>query len=116
MVRFNPGLEAGFAEESVAVDENGVRHRVVNWVLSPAEYEQVRQGYRCLHCMEPFTAAFPERCGLCGFRVRAEQVARLENDFLGTHMYGAVDDDRGMDERERREWVPRSGIWVPGRD
>lgn len=115
MARFDPGLRTGFAEDATAVDEYGNVHRTVNWVLTPDEYEQVKQGYRCVHCMEPFDEAFPEACNLCSFPVRAEQTRRLELESQGERWYGpSPDDPLGDEERERREWRKRTGIWLPG--
>lgn len=100
----------------MGVDEHGHPTRVINWPLSETEYEQVRQGHRCLHCMEPFEAAFPEACGVCGFGVRASQSRELARQYQGAHRYGPTPDSVFDEEREREAWVPKTQILVPGRD
>lgn len=115
-MRFDPGLKTGFAEEVMGVDEHGHPTRVINWPLSQAEYEQIRQGHRCLNCMEPFEAAFPESCGVCGFGVRANQSRELARQHQGSHRYGPTPDSVFDDQREREAWVPKTQVLIPGRD
>lgn len=117
-MRMNPGLAAGYAEDAVAVDANGVEHVVVNWVVSDAEFEQCRQGYRCVNCMEPFPEPFPETCLICEFPVRSQQSERIARDYQGFHQYGAtpdsVLDDQQAERDERAAWKQTdSGIVVP---
>lgn len=114
------GLEAGFAEQIPVVDSNGNVSLGINWVLSPDEFEQVRQGYRCLQCMEPLQPAFPEKCPLCSYEVRSRQTIDLMRDHRGEHRYGptpledieALEQERA--ERDKPGWLEtRSGIVVP---
>lgn len=115
-----PGLEAGFADQVAVVDSNGETRLAVNWVLSPEEFEQVRQGYRCLQCMEPFRSAFPKECGLCGYQVASRQTIDLMREHQGEHRYGPtpIEDIRALDaeraERDKAGWsTTGSGIVVP---
>lgn len=115
-----PGLEAGFADEAVGIDVNGNPVVVTKWVLSPDEFGQVRTGYRCLRCMEPFQSAFPKECGLCGYEVAARQTIDLMREHTGEHRYGptplediyAIEDEKA--ERAKPGWATTgSGIVVP---
>ena len=51
--------------------------------LSPEQADRMWAGYMCASCLEPLTEAYPEKCPLCGFAVRAEQRKQLERDFHG---------------------------------
>lgn len=57
--------------------------------VSPEMMEQMWQGYRCAACLEDVTdhglGPFPERCPAwwCGFPMRKQQRAQLEQDFVG---------------------------------
>ena len=97
------------------VDEEGKVARGINWQLTPEEYQQVSEGYRCLSCMEPFEAAFPEKCPLCGFHVRENQTFELARQHQGERDVGPSPEWRALDEqRERESWKKRTGIWLPG--
>ncbi len=113
-MRFDPGLATGFAEEVAGVDEHGNPCRVINWPVSEEEHEQIRHGYRCLNCMEPFEAPFPQACGVCGFLVADNQSRELYRQHQGSHRYGPTPDSVFDDEREREAWVPKNYIWTPG--
>ena len=53
--------------------------------LSPEWMDQLWKGYRCAACLERLLVAFPERCPneWCAFPVKAEQLRRLQIDFVG---------------------------------
>ena len=114
-MRFKPGLRETPTEVTV-VDDEGRERRGINWVLTPEEYQQVRQGYRCLHCMEPFETPFPEKCGICGFHVRDQQTFELDRQHQGDlNMGPSPEMQRVEDERERELWTPSgtTQIWLP---
>lgn len=47
--------------------------------------EMLWQGYLCAACLEDLRpyGAFPDSCPTCGFEVKTQQRARLEEDFVG---------------------------------
>lgn len=109
-----------YAEDVVAVDGNGRRHVVINWILTKDEFEQMRLGYMCVNCKEPFREAFPKTCNICEFPVRERQLEFLERDHQGERRYGPtplseiyeIEDERA--ERETPGWsTTGSGIVVP---
>lgn len=126
MARFERGLGADTIVENsheVFVDGHGVARSGVNIAGSPELIEQYRQGYRCLVCHHVQTEAFPEVCEAadrspggtwrCGFRIRDEQVRRLELEHQGEHRYGPSPLDGHEEQWERDDWTPKTGIWVP---
>jgi hypothetical protein len=54
----------------------------VDVIITEEEAGQIRDGYRCLRCKEPFERPFPLNCEVCGYEVRSRQAvdARLELD------------------------------------
>lgn len=91
----------------------GVKLRV-----HPETIERYKQGYLCMSCQEPHETPFPEKCSLCGYRMRERQ----REDF--EHSFGGVDRDPravriekeldALDDRhERNFYVTNSGIIVP---
>jgi hypothetical protein len=81
--------------------------------VSPRQMEMMWQGYMCAACLEDVTAlgAFPAVCPLCGFGIRMEQRARLEQDFAGEidqmHREGWIDREEGFLEREFHKPKPQ---------
>ena len=65
------------------VTPDGRRFADARITLTAAAAERMWQGYMCAHCLEPFTDAYPDRCGVCGFPVKEMQRKLLERDFLG---------------------------------
>ena len=94
----------------------------VNWILTPERIEEIRQGYVCLNCQEPFhlLGAFPEECPVCGFRVREQQVSELAKDMREDEHVGEAESDSERDarwawERSKNRWkrTGGKGILVP---
>lgn len=87
--------------------------------------EEFRQGYRCIKCLGVQSVAFPEVCeqvwrgvpemgipeSRCGYPIKDEQLRFLEREFIGHEELWPNQVDR-----EREDWRPSTGIWVPGRD
>jgi hypothetical protein len=65
------------------VTPDGRRFKDASITLTPQAAERMWQGYMCARCLEPFTDAYPERCGVCGFPVKEMQRKLLERDFTG---------------------------------
>jgi hypothetical protein len=72
-------------------------------------------GYMCAACLEPFVEAYPEKCPLCGFAVRAQQRKQLEENFLGVDptRVGSFPLDREMEHLDRVAHKPKGYMTVP---
>ena len=122
-MRIKAALASGIVEELPAVDERGNSRPVVNWVVTPEEDEQIRQGYRCPFDMQVFREAFPESCVICEltperawFSPRLHQAQVYEAMHQGEQWYGPspIDDY----DYEADDWETKTGsqILLPGRD
>jgi hypothetical protein len=108
-------------EDTIVVDENGTRMRVTNWVVSPEEDEQIRQGYRCPFDMQVFPEAFPDECVICAqtparqwFSPKLHQSDAYERMHLGEHRYGPSEiNDYDYDTVD---WQPKTQVLLPGKD
>jgi hypothetical protein len=83
------------------------------------EFRRMYQGYMCANCYEPFTSPYPEVCTLpgCGFRVKDEQRARLDEQFGGEKWLGPSPSTlaRLDNEIDKALSPTKTGIWVPER-
>jgi len=120
MARIDAALKSGVVEETQVVDGNGQQHRVINWVVTPEENQQIREGYRCPFDMQVFQEAFPESCPICEltpsrewFSPRLHQAWVYEQQHLGSHPYGPGDDDF---DYEADGWKQKTSVLIPGRD
>ena len=103
------------------VVHNGRVTRGVNKTLTAEAIDQIKSGYRCLMCEEPqVKGAWPEKCSLCGFPIKAEQMDLFKKWFKGEEWVGSrinwrEEIDRLDDELERDNWAesPTSGIIIP---
>lgn len=96
----------------------------LNIAARSEDVEQVRQGYRCLHCWEPLEHAWPRACPLCRYPInekQAEDFARVYKGYDPT-VNGQIDwqreQDRLEERAERRRFAARareSGIVLGGR-
>jgi hypothetical protein len=110
-----------FLEDTQVIDENGVTHRVVNWVVTPEEDDQIKQGYRCPFDMQAFPEAFPDECPICKltpsrewFSPKKHQSMIYERMHLGTHKYGPTEvNDYDYDTVD---WQPKTSVLLPGKD
>ncbi len=102
-------------EDIGAIDERGNEHRTRNWLLTDEGFKAVEQGHLCINCAEPLREAFPERCPLCGFHVKRDQIELLNREHQGELDLGPSPAMKALDEeREREGWKARTGIWLPG--
>lgn len=85
----------------------------VDWALTEDEVEQVRQGYRCISCMERLDPSFPEHCPVCFFPVAELQIQEFTRKYRGVEVFGPTPDSVFDDERERERWKKRNGVLVP---
>lgn len=114
-MRIKPGL-THLPEEITAIDSDGHLVRGINWILTEEEDAQIRDGYRCIKCAEaPLPEAFPVKCPVCGYPVRAEQSFEYARGRQDDRDGGPSPEMRRLDEvRERERWQRKSGIWLPG--
>ena len=77
--------------------------------------ERVWQGYMCAKCLEPFTEAYPDSCGVCGFPVKELQRKLLERDFLGRDptAVAGFPMERELEHLERTHHKPKGLMQVP---
>lgn len=104
---------------------NGRLMQGVNWTLGDEDHEKLRQGWKCIQCMEDWTGtglgAFPDECPVCSFPVKEYQTHEYGYQFQGEkHLGGLVDADeelarleRQRHERELREGLRSRGIVIP---
>lgn len=110
-MRFDPGLK--LTPDSVAVfTGNGQPAVGAHWHLTDEEFEQVRQGFRCVVCMEPYNEPFPETCIICEFPIRERQAEEIERQMQG-HVVVEDPADHIDYERENYEKRTESGIYLP---
>jgi hypothetical protein len=68
-----------------------------------------------MQCHEPHEVPFPKACSLCGFPMRAEQSAQLEQAYKGTKWLGPresnEDEFARMDELNER--ARKAGLVLP---
>lgn len=80
--------------------------------VTPAQYQEFRQGYRCVICLGAQQAAFPDKCiePYCEFPIRDRQLWVLDENTeeQGPH----VVDEIGADEL-RRETLREQGLYIP---
>jgi len=108
-------------EETQVIDENGNVKRVVNWVITPEEDEQIKQGYRCPFDMQAFREAFPDECPICKltpsrqwFSPKLHQAEAYRRMHLGEHRYGPSEiNDTDYDAVD---WQPKTSVLLPGKD
>ncbi len=122
----NPGLPGAVMRESPEarfVPGEGW-HRPMDLILAPEQFEQYRTGYRCPRCHSVQSQAFPEECETvwrdtgekCGFRIKDDLHKWLEFEFRGEETLWPDREDAINDDREREDWTPATGIWLPGDD
>ncbi len=103
--------------------------KMPSYCLTYTQYdlERIRNGYCCLNCGEAqseggLPVAFPERCWICEFPMRAEQAQKFAEEFDGPRRVGpsrslaelrAEDDEVKERERRKREGRNTATIWVP---
>lgn len=115
--RWNPVVVEEEPTEATFV--NGRWMQGVNWTLCEEDHARLREGRKCVQCMEPQETPFPERCSLCGFPMRDSQRFEYEYTYQGEKHIGpsfsvSEELERLDEQRERREWAEKHGVWVPG--
>ena len=108
-----PGLPGAIVEDAPERWViNGQPRRGVNIAVTDEQFEQYRQGYRCIRCHGVQPEPFPAECvePFCKFRIKDDQIRFLESEFRGEHRYGPSPVEV---DHEKEDWKPRSGIWLP---
>lgn len=89
----------------------------IDWYLEPEDVELIREGRKCLNCMEVFrnsdgtSLAWPTVC-ICGYEVAKYQSRDLGAEYMGEHRVGPRTSD--TEEIDRMEYERQSKIWTPG--
>lgn len=117
---WNPPLAVEADTQYVELTAEGPREGV-RFTLCPEDIEMIRQGYKCLDCLELFDSAFPETCFLCGYPVGAVQAEAFAVMFAGEKPVGSrINEDEELErlarqkhERELREGLRSKGIVLP---
>lgn len=91
----------------------------VDWYLVAEDIDMIREGRKCLICMEVFktgdglSIAWPTECPVCGFQVARLQAEMLNKEYQGEIRVGPTSSD--TDEIDRMEYERSTGLWTPGR-
>lgn len=111
--------------EHVLLQSNGEVRKHYNMIYSEEDAERIRQGYCCLQCGESVVGhgdgkPFPERCAICGFRMRDLQQERYEKEWLGHIRIGpstSLEEELAalaeLEERQNFLLNPKPSIVVP---
>lgn len=116
MERWRKGIQNSVVEEEGSeVWRIGDRYvRGVNWTLTPDDIYRLREGRLCINCMEPQETPFPERCALCQYPIRDDQIRRFTVEYQGWKDVGPETTDAEEVERLTQETErKRSRIWTP---
>jgi hypothetical protein len=57
----------------ISEPNTGRRFQDVDVIVTEEEAAEMKAGYRCLRCKEPFEEAYPASCSVCGYEVRDRQ-------------------------------------------
>lgn len=128
MTRIDPGMPKAVIQRTAEIVymEDGPRE-ATKITMPPEYFEQYRQGYRCPACHAVQSVPFPEVCETvwkdtgdrCGFKIKTELERWLNQEFRGEDpLWPGRDkqDEFYAMEDERDDWIPRSGIWLPGKE
>ena len=104
----------------------GERIQSYEHIYTEYDVGRIRAGYCCIHCGEAqhengLPNAFPERCWVCNFPMRAEQAKRFAEEFEGYVTIGSsktiaelrLEDEEAKERARRKLAKPTSRIWVP---
>jgi len=69
--------------EHVLVSEDGTLRDHHNLIMTERMAGEIRDGYRCIQCLEGFEEAWPKQCPVCKFAVSDKQARRFGMEFIG---------------------------------
>lgn len=102
MSRIDPGMAGAVVRSSnEIVVTDGKPARALHVTLTPEQFEQMRQGFRCIACFAVQETPFPQKCiePYCNFNLERDQMTRLQFE------------DRGEEDL----WPTHDpDIWTPG--
>lgn len=114
------------ADDSASIerDADGKWRGRYTWVVTDEAMAECRAGYRCIGCMESFRGSdglpesYPERCPVCGYRVRELQAFDMGPEHRGEVRIGpgtTLEEELEImeSERKKRLWLPGSSIPIP---
>lgn len=118
--KWNPPLNIEPDTQYIERGPDGYREGI-RFTLCAEDIEMIRQGYKCVDCLELFDSAFPVECHLCGFPVKDAQPEAFAELFAGDrHVGSRVNADEELErlarqkhERELREGLRSKGIVIP---
>lgn len=108
----------------IEVYENGRMMHGLNFAMCDEDVEAMRQGYKCINCLENLDSAWPKACPVCSYPIaerQAEHFAKVYKGFepgLRTGSDWEAEADRLEERTERRafeERASKSGIALGGR-
>jgi hypothetical protein len=114
---WNQPLDVRESKEEVFWDGQRYAARI-DWHLLPEDIEMIREGRKCVNCMEVFktgdglSVAWPTVCPVCNFPVAQRQAEVLNQEYMGEVRVGPTSSD--TDEIDRMEYERASGLWTPG--
>lgn len=80
----------------------------VDVIVTEEEAGQIKAGYRCLWCKEPFEQPYPASCAVCGYEVSERQATDAAAELDGTRHVGPSRPLQVfMDELEMRQQQAR---------
>jgi hypothetical protein len=84
---------------------DGRVQRAAQLTISDDSFQRIRTGHMCAKCFEPFEAAWPERCPVCGAPIRSDQAEYFAQEYGGDDPLGSVSKiiDERIHERARGE-------------
>lgn len=74
--------------DHLIVGSDGSVREHVNQIMSPRMVGEVREGYRCIQCLEPFDVPWPRECPVCKYAVSDKQATRFGQEFVGNIRMG----------------------------
>lgn len=91
----------------------------IDWYVTAEDIELIREGRKCLNCMEVFktgdglSLAWPTWCPVCEYPVASRQAQDLGAEYMGEIRVGPRTSD--SDEIDQMEYEAQTRIWTPGR-
>lgn len=105
--------------DHILIRSDGTVAEHFNQIMSEDMAGQIRDGYRCINCLEPFLdGAWPEECPVCEYRVKARQAERFGLEFQGSVRVGpstSIDDELAIaEEMVQRQELAQLGMRKSG--
>lgn len=98
---------------------DGRTFRDLDVSVSEDDYRRIYNGWMCAWCYEPWDTQWPSECPLPGCwspkPMTEEAQRRYLHERFGYRWIGISREtyERWANERDREEWKPKTGIWLP---